>query len=225
MRLLLVCLAGLTVFILGCKTLPRTTAAENVENSRFEGNITEAEVNVEVNLEGNVTEENFAVNTQEAQEPVNVSEGLDVPLDVPPVHEPEKVSAPEKRISQEMYNEVLSEVKVFIDHLNTVIGNKDYNGWKKFLSSEYFARISSREFLAEQSDTPLLKIRKIVLRSANDYFLTVVVPSRANSQVDEIEISDDDTVKVFHVDTSRPETRRLRLYELRKIENNWIITG
>jgi hypothetical protein len=50
----------------------------------------------------------------------------------------------------------------------------------------------------------------------------VVVPSRANSQVDEIEIADNNAVTAYFVD-SRPGKGRLRVYELRKIENDWKI--
>jgi len=134
-------------------------------------------------------------------------------------------------ISQEVYDLTLAEVKLFVDDLNALILKKDYNGWKDALADEFFARISSPEFLASSSESAALKSRKIVLKTPNDYFLQVVVPSRSNSKVDEIEFTAADRVKVFYREervrktenTSTTEVRRLRLYELIKINGTWKI--
>jgi hypothetical protein len=127
-------------------------------------------------------------------------------------------------ISQQMYDETLIEVRAFVDHLNTVIQNKNYNSWVNALSSELFAEISSPAFLAERSESVLLRSRNITLRTPNDYFMQVVVPSRSNSVVDEIEFVNANRVKVFFRDkTPSGETRRLRLYELIKIGDTWKI--
>jgi hypothetical protein len=145
--------------------------------------------------------------------------------------EEEEVSAPNSslKISQEMYDFTLAEVKLFVDDLNAMIQKKDYNGWKAALSDEFFGRISSPEFLASASESAILKSRKIVLKTPNDYFLQVVVPSRSNSKVDEIEFTAIDRVKVFYLEerrrnennTTTTESRRLRLYELIKIDDTW----
>jgi hypothetical protein len=124
--------------------------------------------------------------------------------------------------TQEVYDQTLAEVRHFIEGLNRIIANKNYSAWRNSLSEEYLARISSPEYLAKQSESPLLASRKIVLRSPHDYFLQVVVPSRANSHVDEIEIAEDNAVTAYFVDT-RPGRGRLRVYELRKIGNDWKI--
>jgi len=132
-------------------------------------------------------------------------------------------------ISQEMYDLTLAEVKQFVDHLNSLIQHKNYEGWKATLSDEFFERIASPDFLANASEAAALKSRRIVLRTPNDYFLQVVVPSRSNSKVDEIEFSDVDRVKVYYREErvrrgeSVPEVRRLRLYELIKIDDTWKI--
>jgi len=134
-------------------------------------------------------------------------------------------------ISQEVYDFTLAEVKLFVESLNTMIQKKDYNGWKAALSDEFFARISSPEFLAAASDSAILKSKKIVLKTPNDYFLQVVVPSRSNSRVDEIEFTAIDKVKVLFLEerrkndnnTSTTEVRRLRLYELIKVNDTWKI--
>ena len=125
-------------------------------------------------------------------------------------------------ISREYYDQTLADVRQFINRLNTIITNNNYNGWRNALSDEYYALISTPEYLARRSEEPGLKTRRIVLRTVNDYFIHVVVPSRADSRVDEIEFAADHIVKAFYLDTS---ARRLRVYELRKIGNDWKIVN
>jgi len=126
----------------------------------------------------------------------------------------------------------LIEVQLFIENLNVTIRNRNFDGWRAALSDEFFVRISSQEFLRQQSETPSLKARNIVLKTPNDYFLQVVVPSRANSQVDDIVFNDYNNVIAYYLETrtrrnenneSYIETRRLRVYELTKTGNEWKI--
>jgi len=185
------------VLILGCRTVPPASGTGEVYHQDGYAVTDEYEIN-EYFLE---TAEEFIIQA------------------------PGTVISTTTRITQEVYDRTLAEVQAFIEHLNTVIRNRDYNSWKNSLSSEYYAHISSPEFLREQSETPLMRTRRIVLQSSSQYFTTVVVPSRANSRVDEIEFADNDIVRAFHIDTSRSEPRRLRVYELRKVGNDWEITG
>jgi hypothetical protein len=132
-------------------------------------------------------------------------------------------------ISQEMYEQTLAEVRLFVDKLNLLIQNKNYAGWKDALSNERFEQISSPEFLESASESAALKSRKITLKTADDYFEHVVVPSRSNSRVDEIEFTARNRVKVYYVEKPRrnddntAEIRRLRLYELEKTGDIWKI--
>jgi len=137
-------------------------------------------------------------------------------------------------VDQDMYDKTLAEVKAFIDGLNKAIAAKNYNSWRASLSDTYFAEISSPEFLEKASESPLLKNRKIVLKTPNDYFTNVVVPARANSQVDEIEFVDYNNIKAYYHEARTrkdennqtvTETRRLRLYELTKSGDTWKIAN
>ena len=129
------------------------------------------------------------------------------------------------QVSQEMYDTTLAEVRFFIDNLNRTISGRNYSNWREALSDEYFEQISSPEFLATASDSPLLHSKNITLKSPNDYFVNVVVPSRNHSRVDEIEFEAANRVKAYYVDTRNAETRRLRLYELVKIDDKWKIAN
>ena len=135
----------------------------------------------------------------------------------PPVQEP--VFDP-VTVSEEVFNSTKVDVQRFIGELNQIIHNKDYNAWREFLSDEYFDRISSSEFLAAISEQPAMKARKIVLKSPQDYFDNVVVPSRANDRVDDIEFVGQNRVKAYTINLNGS---RLRLYDLESMGNTWII--
>jgi len=129
------------------------------------------------------------------------------------------------RITQAYYESTRVEVQQFIEGLNQIIRNRNYNAWRAALSPEYFAEISSPQNLRDISDLPAMKTRNIVLRNAQDYFTHVVVPSRANSRVDDIEFISMNRVKAFTVTTIRGEEQRLLLYDLEKINNTWTIVN
>jgi len=124
-------------------------------------------------------------------------------------------------LTQESYEEVLDEVKAFVDDLNSIIMGKNYNRWRSVLSEELYNDISSPEFLANASKWPSMKSRGIVLKEPRDYFNHVVVPSRANSQVDKIEVMDNNRVKAFYVNTRKERTELV--YELAKTGDSWTI--
>jgi len=127
-------------------------------------------------------------------------------------------------ITQEYYASTLDDVREFIEELNAIIRNRNYNAWRAALSQEYYDEISSPENLRWISEQPAMLSRRIVLRNAEDYFINVVVPSRANSRVDDIEFVSMNRVKAFTVNTNRAgEAQYLRLYDLEKIGNSWKI--
>jgi len=127
-------------------------------------------------------------------------------------------------VSPTYYNTVKDEVRHFIDDLNHIIQDKDYDSWKKALSSEYFADISSEANLMKISELPAMATRKIVLKTPEDYFINVVVPSRDNCHVDDIEFFGRNKVKAFTVLTNKAgDEQRIRLYDLEKINNMWKI--
>ena len=127
---------------------------------------------------------------------------------------------PVEEYTQELYDETLSQVRAFIEGLNQIIQNRNFDEWRSVVSEERYAIITSREFLETQSAMPALRGRNIVLRTVNDYFTHVVVPSRASSRVDDIDFITEDHVRAFFIDNN---DRRLELYELIKIDNQWKI--
>jgi len=128
------------------------------------------------------------------------------------------------KISQAKYAATREEVQKFIEQQNKFIKEGNFDAWKNSLSAEYFAEISSKENLKRISEQPGMKTRKIVLKTPQDYFEYVVVPSRADLHVDEIEFISENRVKAFTMITNKAgEEQRLRLYDLEKIGNSWTI--
>jgi len=141
-----------------------------------------------------------------------------IPENIAEIEIPEEIidSFDPNMISEEYYISTWDEVQRFIESQNTIIRNRNYQAWRASLSPEYFAEISSPENLRYISELPAMRTRNIVLRTAEDYFINVVVPSRANLRVGDIEFISLNRVKVF-------DERGLRLYDLEKINNSWTI--
>jgi len=114
----------------------------------------------------------------------------------------------------------MQEIQQLTQRLNGIIRAKDYNTWVTYLDPAYLARINSREFLETVSKSPAMVKQNIVLNSAFDYFNHVVVPSRANSRVDDIEFISQNRVKAYTIDSKE---NKLRLYDLEKTGAGWKI--
>jgi hypothetical protein len=123
-------------------------------------------------------------------------------------------------ITPELYDTTKKDVQQLINELNRIIQSKNYQAWVSYLGNDYFAELNSPVFLKQTSESSFLKSKNTVLSSARDYFINVVVPSRANSRVDDIEFVNQKRVKAFTV-TSRGQ--RLRLYDLEDFGDGWKI--
>ena len=131
-------------------------------------------------------------------------------------------------VSTEVYDQTLVEVKEFIDGLNRTIRRRDFSGWKDACSAEYYSQVSSREFLDHAyKQSALLQSKLPRLRDVNAYFENVVVPSRANSRVDEIAFEAEDRVKAYYLATIKFQdqtvNRWLTVYDLIRIGDEWKI--
>jgi hypothetical protein len=123
-------------------------------------------------------------------------------------------------ITQEVYNTAKKDVQQLIRELNDIIRSRNYNVWISYLGRDYFEEINSPEFLKQVSESSFLKSKNTVLSDSKDYFTHVVVPSRANSRVDDIEFVSQRRVKAFMVTA---QGQRLRLYDLEDFGDGWKI--
>ncbi len=137
-----------------------------------------------------------------------------------PASDPAETPFDPAAVSAEVKQTTITDVRAFIDTLNLIIRNRDYEAWTGHLTGEYLERYSDPAVLAEISLDPALKRYGIVLRSLRDYFTYVVYPSRQNSKVDDIEFLDKTRIKVLWTDA---KGERLVLYNLEKIGDTWKI--
>ena len=122
-------------------------------------------------------------------------------------------------VSEEVYTRTFEEIEEFIDNLNRIIRSADYDSWLTFLSEEYIRITADPAFLKDQSEKPLLKQANIQLEGLRDYFVHVVVPSRTQATLDEIEFLDENHVKAIAV----LRGTRVILYLLERDEGQWKI--
>ena len=137
-------------------------------------------------------------------------------------------------ISEEVYAAAMADIQALIEDLNGIIRGRNYNAWLLHLSDSYLELINSPGFLGERTEElyrrdqivaqnmgrdPRL-VEKRVLRSSRDYFTNVVVPSRSNDRVDDIDFLSVNNVKAYTFDL---RGQRLVLYNLAEIDGKWKI--
>ncbi|MDR0637659.1 MAG: hypothetical protein LBG27_01940 [Spirochaetaceae bacterium] len=120
----------------------------------------------------------------------------------------------------EIYTATKLDIQDFIRGLDGLIKAKNYDGWLHLLSPGYFELINTEEFLDMISQQPRLKSRNIVLQNSRDYFLNVVVTSRADLQAHDIEFLTMTRVMAFTIDQKE---QRIRIYTLDKTPESWEI--
>jgi hypothetical protein len=147
-----------------------------------------------------------------------------VPVEVPESAEISEQPAAEtfdpSSITKEEFDAAKIEVQQLIQKLNGIIKAKNYAGWVSYLEEDYFRLISSKEYLDRINRTDRMRKANLVLSNARDYFNNVVVPSRANDRVDDIEFVSHKRVKAY---TISQKGERLRLYDLEKTNEGWKI--
>jgi hypothetical protein len=146
--------------------------------------------------------------------PVQEQAAAEVPPIPPPAAQP--VFNPAS-ITQEEFDTAKADIQKLVEELNRIIRAQNYNTWLTYLSVEYRNRINSRDFWNEINTYPGVRVR---INSARDYFNYVVVPSRTNDHVDDIEFISQREVRAY---TLGNQGQRLVLYDLEYINNRWMI--
>jgi len=101
--------------------------------------------------------------------------------------------------TEEQYLKTFGEVQEVVAELTRIIAAGDYDGWVSYLTAAYIDSRSSPAFLADASGAPILKKNGIVLRNLRDYFDYVVVRSRLQATLDDIQFLDETHVKAIGV--------------------------
>lgn len=122
-------------------------------------------------------------------------------------------------VTAEVYQETKQDIIRFIEDLNAIIKGKRYSEWRQYLDTDYYQYINSPDYLLGISKSEILASKKIVLSNAYDYFIHVVVPSRSNDRVDDIEFVSETRIRAININNGR----RVILYNLAKTRNGWKI--
>ena len=180
----------------------------------------------ESSIETPIVIEEPVVKPIEPVEPVQIAEIEDEAPVEEPIIEPETIQEPVREsfdplsITKEIFDSTKIDVQELISRLNGIIREKKFDEWILFLGTEYRQILSEPGFLARISSSAVLRKQGITLRDIRDYFMYVVVPSRAKDRVDDIEFIGQNRVKAFTIDT---KGRKLRLYDLEKTTSGWKI--
>jgi len=102
-------------------------------------------------------------------------------------------------VTEEVYQRTFEEIEAVIVGLNAIIRAGDFSAWERRLTTAYRERTSSREYLDEVSQSPLLKQSGVTLATLEDYFRKVVVPSRSSVKLDQLAFVDATHVKAITV--------------------------
>lgn len=119
-------------------------------------------------------------------------------------------------ITKKAYVNTKSEIELVVDDLNKITLDRDYTRWLAYTSEEYRNVFSGREVLDQVSAS--LPTKGIRLRSLQDYFNYVFVPSRQNMRVDDIQFVTPTRVYVImEITPSSPAA----IYILEKTTEGW----
>jgi len=126
-------------------------------------------------------------------------------------------SAQEFVATEELYKKTFDEVQAVISELTRIISEDDYAQWLTYLTSDYVGKTGSPAFLDEASQAGVLKKNGIVLTSLQDYFNNVVVRSRLQAKLEDINFVDATHVKAI----TRIQGAPVILYYLVHEEGRW----
>lgn len=97
-------------------------------------------------------------------------------------------------VSKEKFEEDKTQILKIIDELAVVMKNQDYFGWLKYLDENSKDYWSKKQNLQKASNR--LPKKGFQLKSLQDYFKYVFIPSRVGRTVDEIRYETETQVKV-----------------------------
>lgn len=143
-----------------------------------------------------------------------------------PQPEPEPVAAPEPEpepeefiVTEELYVETFEDIQGIIDNLNGIIASKEYDLWLTYLTDDYIEYYSDPEQLSYWSELYKQRGYNQRINDLNDYFEYVVVLSRQNAVLDEINFTDSTHITAY----TEIKGKLSVLYYLEKHENEWKI--
>jgi hypothetical protein len=141
-----------------------------------------------------------------------------------PVRPPEPKAEPKPTASnytatKEEYEKTFLEVEGVIKAISAFIRAGNFAEWQQYLTKNYIDRLLDPENLNKMNEQPIIKKQNVIIRTLDDYFVHVVVPSRVNARLDEIVFADARRVEAL----MKIGDSKFLLYQLEKVGDTWKI--
>ena len=118
----------------------------------------------------------------------------------------------EKNISLDTFNADKAAIVKKITELNAIMAKRDYNSWLKYIDPESQKYWSTPANLAKASEKLLKNVKGLKLRTLQDYFIYVFIPSRNGRTIDEIRYNSADSIRAVQVSKNEDGTNRIVVY-------------
>lgn len=118
----------------------------------------------------------------------------------------------EKSISLDTFNADKAAIIKKISELNVIMAKRDYNSWLKYIDPQSQAYWSTPANLAKASGKLPKNAKGLKLRTLQDYFIHVFIPSRNGRTIDEIRYNSADSVRAVQVSKNEDGTNRIVVY-------------
>ena len=123
----------------------------------------------------------------------------------------------DEKVSRETFEEDKKTILQKISELNSIMKNFDYNSWINYIDQSSINYWSLKSNLSSASKK--LPVKGIQLKSLQDYFRYVFVPSRMGRKIDEIRYISSKSIKAVQV---RDEDIII-FYNFKKINGEWFV--
>lgn len=122
------------------------------------------------------------------------------------------------KVTKAEFNEDKAAILKIIEELSVIMETKDINGWLKYIEPESIKYYKNPVNL--QKAQQKLPNKTIRLKSINDYFKYVFIPSRKRSKVDEIRYISKTSIKAVQV---KSDKSIVVYYYFTKVGNEWLV--
>lgn len=131
-----------------------------------------------------------------------------------------------ERATKDLHGEVVS-IETFemdkriilekIQELNVIMKNRDYKSWLGYIDSASTNYWSQKKNLSAVSKQ--LPVKNLYLKSLEDYFNYVFIPSRAGKRIDEIRYISSTSIKAVQV----RDDDIVIFYNFKKVNDEWVV--
>ena len=184
-RLFILLCLFLCCFVTCKNTTKQVVIEKETAISEKEPEIIQNTLKTEPEVKIDSTVKNEAINIPEKKEQIVVIEKeisnktAEVPVKQIVEDNPNVDSRLKFKLEEISTDELNSKIRGLFETIEEKIISEDFNGWYNSLSSNYRSFIENPDELLRMSKkSAYLKRKKIVLRSAKDYFDYIVIPSR-----------------------------------------------